>query len=246
MIRNLESFNDIRLLSQILDDSQRKNFLEVGCATGELYRYLQLRHPQLDYRGLDISRAAVARAQEKYPAARFHVSDPGLSLEENLRSLGLPERPEVVYAKDVVHHQERPFDFLSQLVEISSESLILRTRTRDEGATVTDPESSCQFQYGGWVPYIVFNVPELVDLLRERCPEAEIVLLRNHMVLGGKENRFLPKECYLPKTGTAETAVGLFKRTSHPGKLRLENRKDMPHPTGWKIWLKNLLRGGSG
>ena len=46
------------------------------------------------------------------------------------------------------------------------------------------------------------------------------------MILGGRNDRFLPKECYLPETRTAETAVGVFKKTASPGRVTIEDRPD--------------------
>lgn len=226
LVRNYEAFNDVCLLNERLDRASDAALLEVGCATGEFYRYLRVKRPRVRYYGVDIARAAIARAREKYPAGRFFAGEPGVPVADALRSLDLPGAWEVVYAKDVVHHQTRPFDFLAQLLDVTADMLIMRLRTRDRGATVTDPDVSCQHHYQGWMPYIVINVQELIEHIRTRAPRSEIVVYRHHMVLGGQHNRFLPKECYLPETGTAETVVGVFSRTTRPGEVTLENRKD--------------------
>lgn len=67
------------------------------------------------------------------------------------------------------------------------------------------------------------------------------------MVLGGKENRFLPKECYLPETGTAETAIGIFLRSTHPGCVRVIDRAEKPvrHPLmdRLQIFLQKRMQG---
>jgi hypothetical protein len=47
----------------------------------------------------------------------------------------------------------------------------------------------------------------LIDAIRNGRPSTEIALLRHHVVLGGQHGRFLPKPCYEPETGTAETTV---------------------------------------
>lgn len=223
LVRNFESFHDVRLLRHRLDPRQSVNLLEIGCATGEFYRYLKITSPQVAYYGIDISRPALDMAKQKYPDAHFVLTDPAIAIAENLRGHGIPDRPEIVYSKDVLHHQTDPFTFLSQLLQIPSGALLLRTRTRDTGQTVTDPEYSCQYHYDGWMPYIVFNVEELIGAIQRDVPEAEIAVYRNHMILGGKENRFLPKECYLPQTGTAETAVGVFLKTASPHRVTVED-----------------------
>ena len=221
LVLNFESFNDVRLLRDSLEPKRRMSLLEVGCATGEFYRYLRIRHPQVRYTGIDVSRPAIVRAKEKYGSGRFFLCRPEDTLRETLGKIGLDRRPEVIYSKDVIHHQTDPLGFLGQLVENASEALVFRTRTRDVGPTVWDPERSCQYHYGGWMPYIVLNLQELIDSLRGLAPRGELVVYRNPMILGGRENRFLPKECYLPETGTAETAIGIFRRSDRPNQVQV-------------------------
>ncbi len=230
LLKIYESFSDVQLLREKVPPDQKKSLLEVGCATGDFYRYLRLRLPGLNYRGLDISQTAIARAQEKYPNAAFHRIGPGDPLTE---------KAEIVYSKDVVHHQVRPLEFVSDLLGAASETLIFRTRTRDVGPTLADPELSCQFHYQGWMPYIVINLEELLGHIHGKTPRAEVIVYRNHRVLGGLENRFLPKECYLPETGTAETTVGVFLKTGSPGRTHVEDRKDMNPQYPWTYRLRN-------
>lgn len=222
----MEAFNDVRLLREWLDPARAVRLLEVGCATGEFYRYLRGNLPRVEYWGMDISRPAIARAREKYSRGRFFECDERQILRDNLRRLAPDLTPEVLYSKDVLHHQTDPWGFLRQLLEVPSEALILRTRTRDAGATVLDPQLSCQRHYQGWMPYLVLNLEELAERIRAAAPAAEIAVLRHRMVLGGRENRFLPKECYEPETGTAETAVGVFLKSGRPGTLSVTDRVD--------------------
>ena len=237
LVRNFASFNDVRLLGERLERSRPVSLLEIGCATGEFYRYLKIVHPQVRYYGVDISHAAIARAKEKYPEARIVPVEPKAKLAEAIERIGLAARPEIVWCKDVIHHQTDPFGLLHELLGAASEAVILRTRTRDVGPTVMDPEHSCQYHYDGWMPYLVLNLQELVDAIRRGAPEAEGVVYRHHMILGGRENRFLPKDCYLPSTGTAETAVGIFRTTNHPGRVTITDRTDMnvAYPLSWRV-----------
>lgn len=246
VVRNYESFNDVRLLNERLDRSRAVTLLEVGCATGEFFRYLRIAHPQVRYYGVDLSHAAIARAKEKYPEARIFPVEPKAGLVEVIERIGLSAKPELVYAKDVLHHQTDPFGLLSELLGAASEGVILRTRTRDAGATVMDPERSCQYHYDGWMPYLVLNFKELVAYIQREAPQAECLVYRHHMILGGRENRFLPKECYLPETGTAETAIGIFRKTDQPGRVSIHDRTDcaLAYPLRERLWkyARRLLR----
>jgi SAM-dependent methyltransferase len=243
LVRNYECFNDVRLLNERVDPSRNLTILEVGCATGEFYRYLGIKYRNVNYYGIDVSQPAVERAKQKYPQGNFFCCEPSVRIQDTARELGIPANPEILYAKDVIHHQTRPLDLLDDILEMASEAVIVRCRTRDVGPTETDPEKSCQYHYRGWMPYIVMNLQEVIGHITSMLPGCEVVVYRHHTILGGRENRFIPKDCHLPETGTAETVVGIFKRTEFPGKVVIQDRQDQnPHYTlGYKIKLKMEL-----
>lgn len=203
-----ESFNEIRLFHRYKPELPRaadRTFLEFGCATGELYRYMRRHHSDLRYDGADISTPAIERAKRKYPEGRFHlVSHETPPLEVAKR---LDVRPAIVFARDVVLHQPNPFEFLRSILAIPADMFLLRLRTKDRGPSLVDPEEACQGRPGQWAPYMIFNTDELVEAIHDARPARRIHLVKNYMVLGGKNGRYLPKECYDPAVGTAETAV---------------------------------------
>lgn len=242
LIRNYEAFNDVRLLKERLDPARSVDLVEVGCATGEFSRYLRLAFPQVRYAGLDVSEPAIARAKAKYPETPFFVVDAGRPVAEGLARLGLSQDPALIYSKDVMQHQLEPLAFLSDLIRRASEAVIVRCRTRDVGPTERDPERSCQHHYGGWMPYIVVNLQELLDRIVGELPDSEVVVYRHHMVLGGRHERFLPKELYLEETGTAETAVGIFKTSDRTGRVVIQDRSDGEFIGTWDYRLKLSAR----
>jgi len=232
-----ESFNEIRLLNEYADRISAGSFYEIGCATGELYRYLAPKHPKFRYSGFDISGPAIERAKEKFPHVEFTL------VGEDLGEVATVA-PTVLFARDVVLHQLDPFAFLRQLLSIPQEAIILRIRTRDKGATVLDPEVSCQWHYGEWVPYMVLNLDEVIAAVREVRPFAEMHIVKNVLQLGGHHNRFLPKECYMPETGTAETALYIrFSGDSDVDaepQVKIEERADSVQEwsLGERVWRK--------
>lgn len=244
LVRNYEGFNDVRLLNERIARDRHLTLLEVGCATGEFFRYLGLRYPAARYVGVDISRPAVARAKQKYPHGPFFVIEPSRALADNLQALGLPLQPEVVYAKDVIQHHPDPFGFLAQVIGLASDTIVLRGRTRDRGASELDPEQSCQYHYDGWMPYLVLNLQELLERVQRLVPQAEVAVSRHYMLLGGRYNRFVPKALYLKETGTAETAIGIFKTTSAPGRVTIQDRRDHNPRYTWDYRVKHALRQG--
>ena len=224
--RRFEDFNEMQLFLKHKENVSGKRFVEIACATGELYRYLRNFHAEITYQGFDVSDSAIRRAQDKYGDSNFSVC------EEDLSDLEISGRPSFVWARDVVHHQRQPFEFLKKLLSLRGELTILRIRTRDQGESVVDSAISCQWQYNQWVPYIVLNTDELLTFICDTVPVRMIELVKSYQPLGGHNGRFLPKECYDPATGTAETAVCItrFKeemRDSRQPEIVQVQRKDL-------------------
>jgi len=221
--RVYENFNEFRLFLEHKKEILGRDFVEIGCATGELYRYLRRYYSEFTYCGFDISEPAIERARQKYPEGRFELCKPDLSdvIAANLH-------PAVVWARDVVHHQPDPFEYLSRLLSISNEVTILRIRTRDKGTTVLDPEQSCQWHYNHWIPYIVLNIDETLDVICKAIPIRKLLVVKRYVQLGGWHNRFLPRECYYPDTGTAETAlyVARLENGDRPPEIVVSTRED--------------------
>lgn len=242
LIRNYEAFNDVRLLRERVDASRAADLLEVGCATGEFSRYLRVTLPRVRYTGVDVSAPAITHAKAKYPRTPFFVVEADRPLAESLSRLGFSQPPAIIYAKDVMPHQVEPYAFLSSLIRQASEAVIVSCRTRDVGPTERDPERSCQYHYGGWMPYIVVNLQELIDMITGEFPDRELVIYRHHLILGGHNGRFVPKELYLKETGTAETAVGIFKTADRPGRVVVQDRPDGGFTGTWDYRVTGAVR----
>ena len=120
------------------------SILEVGCATGELARYLQHRYPQVRYLGFDVSQGAIDLARQKgageFICGHFQESQP---------------RAELVICRDVVHHQDDPWAFLEELWHATERYLVVRLRTGPETIRRT------QVLYGLEVPYWILNEEDL-------------------------------------------------------------------------------------
>ena len=236
-----ENFNEFRLFLQHKQELAGRDFIEIGCATGELYRYLQGCHPDFQYSGFDISDPAISRARKKYPSGRFDLCEPDIS---DLIESGL--EGSVVWARDVVLHQPDPFGYLVRLLSLCKEITILRLRTRDRGPSVLDAEVSCQWHYNQWVPYFVLNTDELVEAITDAIPTQRIILVKRYIQLGGLNGRYLPKECYYPETGTAETAVCIVRSDGSGGKpeVVVSEREDtqLPGPPLWRRGIRYLSR----
>jgi len=234
--KTYQSFNEIRLFLENKSFIKGKTLVEIGCATGELYRYMKAFHPEFQYSGFDISEPAIRRAKEKYPHGDFSVCKEDLSdiIGQNLS-------PSVVLERNIVAHQPNAFEFLSKIISIPTEVAIFRLRTRDKGETVLDPDLSCMWHYSKWVPYIVMNIDECIEKIKQTVNFEALFIVKNYQQLGGHNSRFLPKECYYPETGTAETAVYVQlanSKVSNPKIVISERADSNPHFTLFEIALR--------
>ena len=155
LVKLCDQFNECSLFRTLVGNPDCQTLSEIGCATGGFYRYFHKVWPALKYHGFDLPEAAIERAKKLYPAVEFS------SFDGHLNSLGGIES-DIVFCRDVVHHQAKPSEFLSDLYATTRRFLILRVRTREVGSTDFDISQSCQYAYGHWVPYVVFNTSELI------------------------------------------------------------------------------------
>ncbi len=201
LVKVCSQFNEFKLFRTIADKESRPSILDIGCAAGGFYRYFRKLSPGGEYTGFDISEPAISHAQRLYPQGDFRLFD------GNISALGSQDT-DIVFSRDVVHHQQDPRKFLSDLYGRAGKYLLLRLRTRQVGETVYDTELSCQHTYGHWVPFIVFNEAELLDIFRSLSPRpSKVTILKHPIILGGQLARYLPKPLYQPDAGAAETAV---------------------------------------
>lgn len=213
------NFQEIRYLRQALTDLPDATVLDVGCATGTTYRLLNMERRIVpgQYSGVDLSEPAICEAKRLYPEADFTATSVGDPLP----------RAGIVVSRDTVLHQSDPYGFLRMLMGAAENTLIVRLRTRDTGATELDTEQSCQMHYDKfWMPYIVLNTDELVEEIAADPRVNRITLNRSYEVLGGQNFRFLPKDLYFTAAGAAETAIriDMGPRTSEGPEVIYETR----------------------
>ncbi len=238
--QHYENFNEGRLLNAFADDIRGDRMFEIGCATGELYRYIKRYKSRFHYHGFDISAPGITRAQAKFPEGKFYLYDGRVS--------GVADKhgqPDLVWCRDVVMHQAEPFEFLDQLLRLAGEALLVRLRTRDVGDTVTDPSQSCQLHWDQhWVPYIVVNTDELISRISAHEDVRRIVIARAYEVLGGNNLRYLPKDLYLSAAKAAETAVFIQKgtRSASGVDVTFMDRQDRDRPRSERLLKMGVRR----
>ena len=226
--KHYESYGEGKLLKKWKPHNGKGMLFEVGCATGELYRYIHNYRRDLNYKGFDISQPAIECAKQKYQDGDFHKLISGIDEIENNNG-----QPEAVWCRDVVMHQKDPYLFLNKLIDLAKEALFIRLRTRDVGDTEFNSNISRQLHWDKyWVPYIVLNVDELISRIEENKNIKLLVIHRAYDVLGGHNHRLLPEELYFSSTGTAETALFIQKglRGNTPLKVIYQDFSELDGP----------------
>ena len=238
--RHFERFNEGRLLRAQYPSLPAGRFYEIGCATGETYRYVRRYMDKFDYYGFDVSEPAIRIATQRHGADRFFRIDGDLGHVADQYG-----RAKVVFCRDVVMHQQRPYDLLTQLINLAEVAVFVRLRTRDVGETVADPELSCQCHYDNhWVPYIVLNTDEMISRISAIPGVRSILISRRHEVLGGINGRFLPKELYFSAAGGAETAVCVLKdkNAAAPATVAFDDKVDGRFTLFERVLRRLLMR----
>ena len=235
--RHWERYNEVNLFRAKANSIQGNDLLDLGCATGEFYRYVRAVLSRFRYHGCDIDEQLVNRARQKYPGTHFFQSTEDLS---NIRA-HCPY-PSVVFSRDVVPFCAEPFAHLRKLLALPLSAAVIRLRTRDQGASELDPGRSCAFLHGKWIPYMVLNTDELVSCITAIRPIADLYLYKNYEILGGEHRRFLPKECYYPETGTASTAIFIHFSESQvtPPRIVIKAQPDAAQLI--PLWRRGLRR----
>lgn len=216
------SFQEQKYLKERINNFQSPSILDFGCATGTTNKFLRIiaKNINYKYKGVDISKPSIEKAKKYYNKNEFELIEENSNfLEKNIF--------DIVYSRDTVLHQSDPYSFIKSLLKATNKSLILRLRTRDHGETIFDIEKSCQLHYDNfWMPYIILNFDELIEFLKAQENVSQIKVNRSYMVLGGQNYRYLDKDLYFKKAGTAETSL-LIDLSNNPKnnekKVQVEN-----------------------
>ena len=207
-----------RCLNYLINSAKvaKPSILDVGCAGGDVYAYLSRvgASASWEYKGVDISAPAISLAQKNYGEDLFQL----IGADDRLEN----ESADIVVSIDVLIHHLSPFEHLATLINCTKKYLLIGIRTRESGATVLDPEFSCQRNYGEWVPFLVFNLDELYTKIFELSGQPiKMTCFKDYQILAGKSRRFLPKELYSQEAKTAVTTL-LIEKCDKPSDGHIE------------------------
>jgi hypothetical protein len=146
---------------------------ELGVGGGRSYQFFtnllngrrKGRTQNFNYQGYDIAQQCVDFCNSTF-GPRFELVDESSEFR----------KCDLFFFFDVLVHSEDPLALLDKVSLSTTKFLCFQTPTRDAGVTEYNPEKSCRLENGTWVPWIVFNLDELLDELRERGFERFLVL----------------------------------------------------------------------
>ena len=159
---------------------------EVGVGGGRSYSALiyllsNLGITNYSYRGYDISKVCI----------NYLINYYGPNFELSAVDNPKYRKCDLLYFFDVIVHAAKPLDFLDAVSESCTKYLCFQSPTRDTGATEYDVAKSCKFENGSWIPWIIFNVDELVEQLRKRG-FIKVLMIKRYKNFGGTGMRYLP------------------------------------------------------
>ena len=230
------AYYENKYMIKLLRKNKEYSVIDVGCASGYLLRYINKNiknFSKKNYYGVDLSKSAIEFAKKKYGNNNFEL------LEDEKLILKNKYKYDIVYSRDTILHQLNPLLFIEKLINLSNNYVVVRLRTRDYGKTEYDIKESCQMHYDKfWMPYIVINVNELVELFKRNIYIKKLHINKSYMILGGQNYRSLPKELFFTETGGAETTIilELDKLNNNKDKLEIKETYEKEGLT----YLKNF------
>ena len=147
--------------------------LDLGCASGGFFNIMRTLEPTIDYTGIDIAEPSIDTARQKYPEAKFLVTN-GLQIPFNDNEFDL------VHCTGVLVIEPRYREILKEMYRVSNRFVLADMRLLKNAEVAADQERSyykIQFEgeyEGATVPYVVSDADQVVNsiLTLEPRPQA--------------------------------------------------------------------------
>ncbi len=131
--------------------------LDIGCASGRMIELLRKWAPVIDYTGVDIVEANIARARQLYPEASFHLG--------NALDFRPGRRYDLVNATGVCQHEPRFEAMIQHMLDLSSRHVMFDVKLTAASEHVVDIDQSyCAFGEKR-LYYVLLAWPRLRDYL---------------------------------------------------------------------------------
>ena len=146
--------------------------LDVGCASGGFFNIMRTMEPALDYTGIDIVEVVIDMARDRYPEARFQVTD-GEVIPFDDGSFDL------VHCTSVLNNDPRYPELWKEMYRVSNRFVLADMRLlKDIGGQGSGQDSLYTIQFEGQsqeavVPYVVSDADAVVSFLLNLAPRPQ-------------------------------------------------------------------------
>ncbi len=146
--------------------------LDVGCASGGFFNIMRTLEPTIDYTGIDIAEPPIEAARQKYPEAKFLVTD-GLRIPFDDNEFDL------VHCTSVLVVEPRYRELLAEMYRVSNRFVLADMRLlKNLGAAVDQEQSYYRIQFegeyeGATVPYVVSDADQVVNSILTLDPRPQ-------------------------------------------------------------------------
>ncbi len=143
--------------------------LDVGCASGGFFNIMRTFEPAIDYVGIDIVKPAVDLARQRYPEARFEVTD-GEVIPFDDGTFDL------VHCTSVLNNTPRYPEIWKEMYRVANRFVLADMRLlKDIEGRGSTPDSRYIIQFEGQdqeavVPYVVSDADEVISFLLNLNP----------------------------------------------------------------------------
>ena len=141
--------------------------LDVGCASGGFFNIMRSFEPHIEYTGIDLSETAVELARERYPEAKFVLTQ-GFDLPFDDNSFDL------VHCTSVFNNEPNYQSMMKEMYRVSNRFVVVDIRLLKGIGTVRESVYNIQFDGNGveaTVPYVVNDADEVVDFILQLQPK---------------------------------------------------------------------------
>ena len=148
--------------------------LDVGCASGGFFNIMRTLEPAIEYTGIDLVETAIDLARQRYPEARFDVTD-GMAIPFDDGTFDL------VHCTSVLNNEPRYQELWNEMYRVSNRFVLADMRLlKDIGGQGSGQDSLYTIQFEGQaqeavVPYVVSDADEVINFLLTLNPRPQAV-----------------------------------------------------------------------
>lgn len=141
--------------------------LDVGCASGGFFNIMRTFEPNIEYTGIDLSEKALELARERYPEAKFVLTE-GFDLPFEDNSF------DIVHCTSVFNNEPNYQGMLKEMYRVSNRFVVIDIRLLKDLGTVRESVYNIQFdgaQVEAKVPYVVNDADEVANFILQLEPK---------------------------------------------------------------------------